>query len=157
MNGAIGEVEDVVWEPHARRSDLPLAVLISCPAYSGPTLWKTEPRDGFPTGVPVVPITAMKTSTEQNGKTVSRTQLPIRLAWAVTVHKSQGLTMDPIKIGLGKKEFCSGLTFVALSRVKALSGLMLVEPVDFSRVQHLGGKGLRERLDDFARRYYSNT
>ena len=47
-------------------------------------------------------------------------QLLLRLAWAVTVHKSQGLTLSRIRIGLGKSEFCSGLTFVAFSRVKNL-------------------------------------
>lgn len=104
-----------------------------------------------------MPITAVKSSFEIGGKTYSRTQLPLRLAWAVTVHKSQGLTLGRTKIGLGKREFCSGLTFVALSRVRIIQDLMLVENVDYSRVQKLGGKGLQERLDDFARRYYANN
>ncbi|KAJ7639676.1 hypothetical protein DFH06DRAFT_1001747, partial [Mycena polygramma] len=47
-----------------------------------------------------------------DGKNMSRTQLPLRLAWAVTVHKSQGLTLMKVKLGLGKKEFATGLTFV---------------------------------------------
>ena len=106
VNGATGVVEDIVWnEGCTRSSDLPsLAVLVSCATYSGPTLWRTEPRTGFPEGIPIVPITAVKATFEGNGRTLGRTQLPLRLAWAVTVHKSQGLTMARVRIGLGASE-----------------------------------------------------
>jgi Helicase len=53
---------------------------------------------------------------------------------AVTVHKSQGLTLHKIKLGLGK-EFSTGLTFVALSRVRTPDGIMIVDRLDFSTVQ----------------------
>jgi hypothetical protein len=102
----------------------------------------------------IVPITPLKTSFEINGKVMSRTQLPLRLAWAVTVHKSQGLTLGRIKLGLGKREFSTGLTFVALSRVKKLDGIMIVDHIDYSRVQKLGGKHMQYRLDDYARRHH---
>ena len=49
-------------------------------------------------------------------------------------YKSQGLTLERIKLGLGKKEFCSGLTFVGLSRVKTLDSILLVDRVDFCNV-----------------------
>jgi len=78
------------------------------------------------------------------------------LAWAVTIHKSQGLTLDRIKVGLGKKEFSTGLTFVALSQVKTSDGIMIIDRLDFSRVQKLGGKHLQYRFDDYARRYPRN-
>jgi len=156
VNATTGIVEDIIWPVGSSRSELPLAVLVSCKTYKGPTLWRTEPRPEFPTGIPIVPVTPLKTTFELNGKKLSRTQLPLRLAWAVTIHKSQGLTLDRIKLGLGKKEFSTGLTFVALSRVKTSDSIMIVERLDFSRVQKLGGKHLQYRFDDYARRYPRN-
>jgi len=115
VNATMGVVEDVVWEEGAKRSDLPLAVLVSCPTYNGPTLWHTEPQPGFPEGVPIAPIAPMKTTWQTHLKTCSQTQLPLCLAWAVTVHKSQGLTIPKMCLALGRREFSSGLTFMALS------------------------------------------
>lgn len=51
-------------------------------------------------------------------------QIPLRLAWAITVHKSQGMTLDAAKIDL-RKAFVEGMGYVALSRVKRLSSLSL--------------------------------
>src|SRR6266852_1738490 len=148
VNATIGIVEDILWEPGAEGSDLPLAVLLSCKEYSGPTLWRTHPREGFPEGIPILPITPLKTSFESHSQPMARTQLPLRLAWAVTVHKAQGLTLPKIRLGLGPKGFSCGLTFVALSRVPSLDGLLFIEKLDWERVQKLGGKFLQLRLED---------
>lgn len=156
VHGAIRFVEDIVWAEGANRDDLCIAVLVSLKTYTGPTLWRTAPRPNFPDGVPIVPIKPLrKTSFELNGKHYSRTQLPLRLAWAICIHKSQGLALKTgAQIVLGSaKDFCVGLSFVALSRVTRLSDIMLVEKVDYTRVKSLGGTALQERLADFDRRY----
>lgn len=59
--------------------------------------------------------------------TIVAAQIPLRLAWAMTIHKMQGATMDMAEMDIGNTVFEFGQTYVALSRVKALSGLYLTE------------------------------
>jgi ATP-dependent exoDNAse (exonuclease V) alpha subunit len=57
------------------------------------------------------------------------TQYPVRLAWALTIHKSQGKTFDKVFIDLSRGMFAHGQLYVALSRCRTLEGIMLNNPV----------------------------
>lgn len=75
-------------------------------------------------------------------------QFPLRLAWAITVHKSQGLTFRRVKIDFsGGGAFAGGQTYVALSRCTSLQGITLEEPIRPSDIF------VRPEVVAFARRY----
>lgn len=74
-------------------------------------------------------------------------QFPIRLAWAITVHKSQGLTFNQVKIDFSGGVFAGGQAYVALSRCTSLQGISLAEPIQGRDIF------VRPEVKAFARQY----
>ena len=141
VNGAMGTIKAICYQNGKAPPDLPTSVTVIFDTYSGPTL-----HDG------TVPITPIRRTWLTAGAQCSRLQLPLKLAWAVTIHKAQGLTLDKVVIDVGTKEFSSGLTFVACSRVRHLTDLLFDPPFPFQRVANLSNsQRLQERLNEDSR------
>lgn len=71
---------------------------------------------------------------EDSGRVVEKVigtfiQFPVKLAWALTVHKSQGLTFNNVSIDMGRGAFSSGQTYVALSRCRSFEGITLLSEI----------------------------
>ncbi len=71
------------------------------------------------------------------------TQYPVKLAWATTIHKSQGKTFDKVVIDMGRGAFAHGQLYVALSRCRTLEGIQLVKPASLNDIR------MDERVLDF--------
>lgn len=141
VNGALGTAVAICYESGKHPPDLPVAVNVKFDSYSGPTL-----PDG------TVPISPLRRTWFSTTRQCSRLQLPLKLSWAITIHKSQGMTLDKVVVDIGKKEFSTGLTFVACSRVRRLSDLLFVSPFTFQRLANLRkSQRLKERRQEDAR------
>jgi hypothetical protein len=77
-------------------------------------------------------------------------QYPLKLAWAITIHKSQGLTFDKVVIDFGTGTFASGQAYVALSRVTSFEGLFLKQKI------HTTDICVDEEIKNFAKSFNDN-
>ena len=132
VNGACGTVVDILKPDDNRKARI---IMVNFPSYRGPSC-----SSQHPTTIPITQIRFKNT----NG-------IPLTLAWAVTIHKSQGLSLQHVTVDLGDREFSSGLTFVALSRAKSFSGLRIF-PFDYNRLKRITtGRYVQARREEFNR------
>ena len=142
-NGASGTVVDIIYHRDLQPPSLPIAVIVQFDDYKGPSL-----IDSKPYCVPICPITA---TLQLSDGFHERQQLPLKLAWSLTIHKSQGLTLSKAFINIGKSEKIPGISYVAISRVKSLSSCV-IEPMTFERLTALkSSQNLQYRLQEEAR------
>ena len=135
-NGAPGIVRHFIYQDGHAPPDLPIAVLVEFPNYCGPPFFHSAPKC-----IPITPITF-----EWESK--SRQQLPLQLRYAVTIHKSQGQTLQKAVIDIGKSELSPGSTFVGISRLRKLED-GLFQPMTFDRLKKIGqSKRFGERLKE---------
>lgn len=123
VNGARGVVKEICWdETHISVKTIYVQFFDPSIGHMSADCSRSDSAVGI---CPVVARFYGKRNT-----TILRTQFPLSLSWACTIHKVQGLTLDSVVVDLGDKIFANGMSYVALSRVKSLTGLALI---DFSR------------------------
>jgi len=125
VNGSIGRVADILRTPdgNADRAGSPEDVVV------------VELRDGAAVDVRPNVWEIFRFRLDPDGGGIisepvgSFSQYPLRLAWAITIHKSQGKTFDRVVIDFGRGTFAHGQAYVALSRCTNFEGLVLKKPI----------------------------
>ncbi|EAQ87519.1 hypothetical protein CHGG_04138 [Chaetomium globosum CBS 148.51] len=154
VNGAQGRVYDISWKEGADvLRDPPEVIMVAFDDYDGPafTMPNGEPlRSGEKL---VVPILRVRQEFMIGANSCSREQFPLLVSYAITVHKSQGITLDKVVCDISAPEFASGLSYVVVSRVKTLGGLMFERPFDRSRIyRETPSRAMGLKLSDHATR-----
>lgn len=130
VNSATGYLYDIEWPLGTinLRGILLQALIfrIKRVSYSSPILQELDNR------YVTVPLFRTKRTFYRSGQEYQREQFPIRVAFAITVYKAQGITLDKAVVDITTREFTSGLRYVAVSRVKTINTLMFEKLFDFS-------------------------
>jgi ATP-dependent exoDNAse (exonuclease V) alpha subunit len=95
-----------------------LGIVVSCKENQDPSIRTASGK--------IIRLERASWKIEEDGKVRAEiSQYPLRLAWAITVHKSQGMSLDAVEVDLSKS-FAPGMGYVALSRVRSLDGLTIL-------------------------------
>jgi hypothetical protein len=154
VNGAQGVVHDISWGEGADvLRDPPEVVMVAFDNYTGPSFTMPDGEELRRGEKLVVPILRVRHDFMVGASSCYREQFPLLVSYAITVHKSQGITLDKVVCDISAPEFASGLSYVAVSRVKTLGGLMFEKPFDRSRIyREPPSRAVRSKLSDHATR-----
>ena len=125
VNGVMGEVKAVLKND----KNVVHTVLVKFDDIKVGKLAKrsSKYKQNFPGCVPVQRHKGQYQKLNKKGAQINRTQFPLTLAWAVTIHKCQGLTLEKVVVDMkGAKRFNNGQAYVAFSRVKSIHGLFIL-------------------------------
>ena len=125
VNGARGDVVHIVVDSNEKVTKV--LVQFDNPSVGRVAIQSSSYRNAFGNAVPLGKHEATFLARGRRGSEVIRLQFPLTLAWATTIHKVQGLTLDKIVVDMeGGQRFSRGQAYVAFSRVKALDGLYIL-------------------------------
>ncbi|KAF5578398.1 ATP-dependent DNA helicase PIF1 [Fusarium pseudoanthophilum] len=137
VNGAVGIVEDLAWEDRPGgvnpRRIAPEVIMVRFEGYTGPPYFDDEGPD-LPDMTKIIPIFRSTREYVVGNNLCTRKQFPLTISYAITIHKSQGTTLDKAVAHIAGKDFTPGLSYVAVSRVKTLQGIMFEEAFDLSDI-----------------------
>ena len=122
-------MKKIVYSEKSCPPDPPAFVLVHVPQYTGPSFFEDEEK--------IVPITPIRRSWMDGKKSCSRTMLPLQPAYAISIHKSQGMSLDKVIINLGGKEFASGLSYTAISRCRKIQNLAFHPMPNYIRFRNM--------------------
>ena len=114
VNGSLGTVRHIVYQGNKVPPAHPEYILVEFDDYPGPYFYDK-----------CFPILPYHYKGQNSKMSVSQIQFPVSVAHAITIHKSQGLTLDKAVIDIGDRERAAGASYVALSRLRNFSDLML--------------------------------
>ena len=136
VNGARGEVVHIVINSDHRV--ISVLVKFDNPQVGLKVIQSSPYRTQFPNAVPLTKYEVTFFAKGKRGSEVTRLQFPLTLAWATTIHKVQGLTLDEIVVDMKGGRFSPGQAYVAFSRVKTLQGLHIL---------HFNAKAIKKSID----------
>lgn len=137
VNGALGTVSAIVYDINVKPPSSPLYVLVKFDKYYGSTFTHDS--------IPIIPEVS---KWSRDNIEFHMTQIPLILAYSSSIHKGQGLTIPKCIIDIGNREFCSGLTYVALTRARNLSDIMFKPFFSLTRFSCIGKQmSLQSRVE----------
>ena len=154
-NGATGKVIDIIYAENDFPPSLPISVIVKFDNYKGPSFVDTLPN--------IVPICPIAITADTVSGFHERLQIPLKLSWAITIHKSQGLTLPKAWINLGTSEKTAGITYVAISTIRTLDS-RVIEPMTIDSLKNIKDSSqlrfrIKEeiRLNDLATAFLHNN
>jgi len=130
-NGAKGKVKYLIYAKGEKPPTLPRIVIVEVEQYTGPSFM------GMKKCVPITPVTR---HWYEGGKLCTREMLPLNLGYGITIHKSQGMSMDKVIIDIGNREFACGLTYTAISRCRKIEDLAFYPFRNYERFWRVFGQ-----------------